>query len=494
MFYLGIDLGSSSVKLALIDKSTGQQLRVVKEPEEEMPMISIEKGWAEQNPEDWWQNVCNGLAKLQKQYSEEISQLDGIGISYQMHGLVLIDAQGKVLRNAIIWCDSRAVPLGEQAYQEMGENWCDTHLMNSPANFTAAKLAWVKKNEPELFSRIYKFMLPGDYIAYKLSGKPTTTISSLSEGVFWDFNQNEISQEVLNHFGFDKTIVPEVHPSFALHGKVSAEAASVTYIKEGTPLLYRAGDQPNNALSLNVFNPGEIAATGGTSGVIYAVTDNLQSKETSRVNNFAHINHSSESPRIGKLLCINGSGILYRWLRNNLDVESYDHMNTLVQDIPVGSEELSIIPFGNGAERILNNANIGSSIKGIDLNRHTKAHLCRAALEGIAFSFVYGFEIMMSDGIQASVIRAGNDNLLQSSIFCETIATLLGIDIEIYKTTGAVGAARAALMSQDSSIRFSELVQNDYERTVKPKDNLNDYQKAYNRWKQELNLNLKAIK
>ena len=279
MFYLGIDLGSSSVKLALIDKSTGQQISVVKEPEEEMPMISIKKGWAEQNPEDWWQNVCNGLAKLEKQHPEEFSQLEGIGISYQMHGLVLIDAQGKVLRNAIIWCDSRAVPIGEQAYQDMGNNWCDTHLMNSPANFTAAKLAWVKKNEPELFSRIYKFMLPGDYIAYKLSGKPTTTISGLSEGIFWDFNQDEISQEVLNHFGFDKTIVPEVHPSFALHGVVSAQGASLTQIKEGTPLLYRAGDQPNNALSLNVFNPGEIAATGGTSGVIYAVTDNLQSKE-----------------------------------------------------------------------------------------------------------------------------------------------------------------------------------------------------------------------
>lgn len=492
MFYLGIDLGSSSVKLALIDKSTSQQLRVVKEPQEEMPMISTEKGWAEQNPEDWWQNVCIGLANLQKQHPEEFSQLEGIGISYQMHGLVLIDAQGEVLRNAIIWCDSRAVPIGEQAYQEMGENWCDTHLMNSPANFTAAKLAWVKKNEPELFSRIYKFMLPGDYIAYKLSGKPTTTISGLSEGVFWDFSQNEISQEVLNHFGFDKTIVPEVHPSFALHGVVSAEGASVTHIKEGTPLLYRAGDQPNNAMSLNVFNPGEIAATGGTSGVIYAVTDNPQSKETSRVNNFAHINHSSENPRIGKLLCINGSGVLYRWLRNNLDVESYDHMNALVKDIPVGSEGLSIIPFGNGAERILNNENIGASIKGIDLNRHTKAHLCRAALEGIAFSFVYGFEIMMSDGVQASVIRAGNDNLFRSSIFCETIATLLGVDIEIFDTTGAIGAARAALITQDSSIDFSQFIKHDYEATVIPMDNFKDYQEAYNVWKNELHIILKS--
>ena len=416
--------------------------------------------------------------------------LEGIGIAYQMHGLVLIDKEGNPLRNAIIWCDSRAVEIGENTYEQIGEKYCNEHLLNSPANFTASKLVWVKENEPELYEKTYKFMLPGDYIAYRFSDKINTTVSGLSEGVFWDFKNDETSQVLLEHHGINKNLIPDVVETFSKQSQVSKKGAQESGLLEGTPILYRAGDQPNNALSLNVFNVGEVATTGGTSGVMYAVTDTLSVKECARVNNFVHVNYERDQKRIGKLLCVNGAGIQYRWLLNNLDVENYTEMNALASTIPEGSEGLVILPFGNGAERMLLNKTIGTQILHLDLNRHHKGHLCRAALEGIAFSFVYGFEIMQSDGVQPKVIRTGNDNLFRSDIFAETIATLIQSEIELYDTTGAVGAARACTLIEKDFDKFSSFIKTDLITTINPKKNKEALMKAYENWKHNLNLTL----
>ncbi len=496
MYYLGIDLGSSSVKLALVDAANGKNIGLVQEPEEEMSMLAVHQGWAEQEPEEWWRHVCNGIKKLKTTYQISSEDIKGIGIAYQMHGLVIIDEQGNCLRKSIIWCDSRAVGIGAEAYRQIGKETCDTHLLNAPANFTASKLKWVKDHEPEIYAKIHKFMLPGDYIAYKLSGSIGTTLSGLSEGIFWDFKAETISSDILRHYGFDTSMIPEIVPTFGLQAQISEKGAAETGLQKGTPILYRAGDQPNNALSLNVFNPGEIAATGGTSGVVYAVTNNLSVKEASRVNNFAHVNYEkNKNKNIGKLLCINGAGIQYRWLLNNLGVASYDEMNQLAATVDIGSDGVGIIPFGNGAERMLENIEVGTSVFNLNLNRHSKAHLCRAALEGIAFAFVYGIEIMKSDGISAKVMRAGNDNLFRSAIFSNTIATLTNQKIEIYDTTGAIGAARAcALKNKDYDV-FEKFTKNDYLKTFVPAegDALEPYQKAYKRWKNELEIKLTKI-
>ena len=493
MYHLGLDIGSSSIKVALVDASTGKSIGVMTEPESEMSMQAIKNGWAEQNPEDWWTHVCEGIKKMCKKYAIVGSEINGIGISYQMHGLVLLDKKGGVLRNSIIWCDSRAVAIGQKAYDEMGAEWCDAHLLNSPSNFTASKLKWVRENEPEVYAKIYKMMLPGDYIAYKLSGIMNTTVSGLSEGILWDFKSNAIATTLISHYGLDKDMVPDVVETFSVQSNVNEKGALESGLESGTPILYRAGDQPNNALALNVFNPGEVAATGGTSGVVYAITDNLSVKESSRVNNFAHVNYSPGKPsRIGKLLCINGAGIQYRWLLNTLNVSSYDEMNALANKVPIGSDGIAIIPFGNGAERMLNNQEVGTRIVNLNLNNHKKGHLCRAALEGIAFSFVYGMEIMESDGIQVNVMRAGNDNLFRSEIFSDTVATLIGYDIEIYNTTGAIGAARAANLHKGDFKGFGKMVlDNDYVMTFSPKKDKTAYQEAYTTWKKELALILK---
>lgn len=484
MYYIGYDIGSSSIKAALVEKTSGKVVGIQKDPRDEMDILTPKANWAEQDPENWWQYLCFATQSLLSQHSINKKEIQGIGISYQMHGLVLIDKTGAPLRNAIIWCDSRAVDIGEGALKNLGIAKCGTHLLNTPGNFTASKLKWVKDNEAVLYSKIYKAMLPGDYIAYKLSNKVSTTLSGLTEGIFWDFKEQKIAEWLLCYYGLTKDHLPEVIPTFGLQGIVSAKAAAATGLAKGTPILYRAGDQPNNALSLNVFHPGEIAMTGGTSGVIYAISDNLKSKEISRINNFAHVNYTQKNPILGKLLCVNGAGIQYRWFRENLKVDGYDEMNTLANTVQIGSDGLVLIPFGNGAERMLNNKNTGSQLLHLDLNLHTKAHLCRAALEGIAFAFVFGMEILMEEGIQPKVIRAGNDNLFQSEVFSNTICTLIGHPIELYKTTGAVGAARACTLQDGDFSAFGEaLLKHNHIHTFYPLKDSSPYHEAYQYWK-----------
>ena len=493
MYYLGLDIGSSSIKAALVEISTGKSIGVVQEPETEMGMLALKNGWAEQNPDDWWKHVCAAILKLKSKFKISKTQIQGIGISYQMHGLVLVDKEGKPVRKSIIWCDSRAVEIGNSAFSVIGEDKCNAHLLNSPANFTASKLKWVKDNEPEVFKRAHKFMLPGDYIAFKFTNVINTTISGLSEGIFWDFKNDSVADFLLDHYGIKKTMVPDIVETFGLQSVVNEKGEQESGIASGTPIFYRAGDQPNNALSLNVFKPGEVAGTGGTSGVVYAVTDSLSVKESSRVNNFAHVNYrKGAAPRIGKLLCINGAGIQYRWLLNNLAVESYEEMNALASEIPIGSDGVCMLPFGNGAERMLNNQEVGARILNINLNNHNKSHMCRAALEGIAFSFVYGMEILKSDCIKINVMRVGNDNLFRSEIFANTIATLMETKIELYNTTGAIGAARAAgLHDGDFDTFGSYIMENDHVMTFIPFKDKESYAKAYQIWKKELELIIK---
>jgi len=495
MYYLGIDIGSSSIKVSLVEIDSGKCIGLVKQPEKEMSIFAAQKGWAEQNPEDWWFHICNGIEKIKRSHDVSEINIKGIGIAYQMHGLVIVDQQGNLLRKSIIWCDSRAVDIGNKAYKAIGESYCDSHLLNSPANFTASKLGWIKENEPDIYNKIYKIMLPGDYIAFRLTGAINSTVSGLSEGVFWDFKQDEISKVLLKYYDIDEHLIPDLVESLGEQALVSKKAAQESGLLEGTPILYRAGDQPNNALSLNVFQPGEVAVTGGTSGVVYAISSNPSVKETYRINNFAHVNYKKETIKnIGKLLCINGTGIQYRWLLENLEVDSYDEMNTLAKEVMVGSDGLCILPFGNGAERMLYNKNIGTRIVNLDLNRHKKGHICRAALEGIAFSFVYGMEIMKADGVEIKCIRAGNDNLFQTDVFSNIVATMLRQEIELYNTTGAIGAARACTIPKNGYDAFRAYLEHDRIKSFIPTEDKTAYQLAYKHWKKELELILNTYK
>ena len=487
MYYIGFDIGSSSVKVALVDAVTGKKIIALHEPQEEMAITALQPDWAEQDPNSWWEYACKATKRLIKEANVPPKEISGIGISYQMHGLVVVDESGKPLRDSIIWCDSRAVDIGNKAFENIGEEKCASNLLNSPGNFTASKLKWVKDNEPELYEKIYKYMLPGDYIAYRLTGEMNTTKNGLSEGILWDYKEDKVAGWLLDYYGINPSLTPTIVQNFSNQGEVDQKGSQESGIPFGTPVIYRAGDQPNNALSLNILKPGEVAATGGTSGVIYAVTDILKSKESSRINSFAHVNYTPETTNVGKLLCINGAGIMYRWLRNNIGEESYEAMNKRASKVAVGSDGVVVIPFGNGAERMLNSINIGTHFINLNLNQHSSSHLCRAALEGIAFSFVYGMEILKDDNAKINVIRAGNDNLFRSEIFSNTVATLIGHEIEIYNTTGSVGAARACGLTDGDFEKFgNNITKNDHVMTFMPLKNKEPYEMAYQHWKMEL--------
>jgi xylulokinase len=490
MYLIGYDIGSSSVKASLVEALTGRTLTSEFFPKQEMAIIAHQPGWAEQHPEDWWENLRMATASILASSRVDAGDIKAIGISYQMHGLVMVDKDQNILRPSIIWCDSRAVRYGEEAFGHLGKELCLSRLLNSPGNFTASKLKWAKENEPAIYGKTAKIMLPGDYIAMKMTGEITTTLSGLSEGMLWDFRENGVARFLLDHYGLDASLIPGRVPTFSVQGELSASAARELGLKKGTKISYRAGDQPNNAFSLNVLHPGEVAATAGTSGVVYGISDEVKYDPLSRVNTFAHVNHSEERNSLGVLLCINGTGILYSWLRKNTGNAGIDYgqLNSAANAVPVGSEGLTILPFGNGAERMLGNADTGCQVHHLNFNRHNYTHLLRAAQEGIAFAFCFGLNLMKETGINPVVIRAGNSNLLLSPVFRETLAGISGATIELYDTDGSQGAAKGAGIGAGIYRSIPEAFQGLQKvKVIEPDGSKREqYEMAYKRWIEHL--------
>lgn len=487
---LGYDIGSSSIKASVLNAATGALVASAQSPDDELKIESPRVGFAEQDPEMWWQHVVRVTGKILSHPSVNPAAIRGIGISYQMHGLVMLDENMKVLHPAIIWCDSRAVEIGNKAFADLGKEYCLRHYLNSPANFTASKLKWVKDHRPDVYSKIYKILLPGDYIAFRLTGRLCTTISGLSEGILWDFETKTIAEKLIEYYGFDRDIIPQIVPTFSIQGELTSNASKELRLPERIPVAYRAGDQPNNALSLNVLNPGEVAATAGTSGVIYGVTVENIFDNRNRVNTFAHVNYTEEHPLKGVLLCINGTGILYNWLRRQIleSRYSYAEMNALAANAEIGCKGLLCFPYGNGAERSLENRELSCRFLGINFSIHDKTHLIRSAQEGIAFSFRYGLDVMREIGMEVRSIRAGNANLFQSRVFREAVVNTCEVELTLYNTHGAQGAARGAGMgmgyysSPEEAFRGLKVVEE-----LQPESGVVDrYRRAYEFWKEEL--------
>jgi xylulokinase len=492
MLLLGIDIGTSFIKATLVDADTQKPVAVAQCPETENPITSLQSGWAEQSPEMWWEQTLQAIQKLITSKKFDPKDIAAIGISYQMHGLVLVDKNQNVLRDSIIWCDSRAVEIGEEALHEIGEEICSSCLLNSPGNFTASKLAWVKENEPAIYEKIDKIMLPGDFIAMKLTGKITTTSSALSEGILWDFKKDNISSDVMQNFKFENSLIPDVKSLFSSHGKILPELAQQLGINENAEVTYKAGDQPNNALSLNVLRPGEVAANGGTSGVIYAVTDKLLSDKFSRVNSFVHVNHTNDEKRIGVLLCINGAAIMYSWAKKVCgDNLSYKEMDALAEKINPGSNGLLVLPFGNGSERMLQNKMIDAHLENIDLNKHSRAHIFRAVQEGIAFAFRYGLDIMRENDLHPTIIRAGKANLFLSDVFIQSFVNATGVAVELYENDGSVGAALGAGIGKGIYKSYHEAYSNFKLLGKFEPTNIELYEELYQDWKKLLEEKMK---
>jgi xylulokinase len=487
MIFLGYDLGSSSVKACLFDSDEGRATARVSYPDREMTIHAPTPGWAEQQPESWWDAAKMATQRLLTRSGARPSEIRGIGISYQMHGLVVVDEQGTPLRPSIIWCDSRAVDVGERAFEALGKKRCLETLLNSPGNFTASKLAWLRAHEPRVFDRVHKLMLPGDYLAFRLTGRIATTISGLSEGMFWDFSNASPASFLLKHYGIPSHVLADIVPTFGEQGQLHENAARELGLHPGTPVTYRAGDQPNNALSLNVLQPGEIAATAGTSGVVYGVSDVARADPGSRVNSFAHVNHREDAPRLGVLLCINGAGSSNRWVRDVLGM-SYDEMNAEAERVSIGADGLVALPFGNGAERMLGNRDHGGCFEHLNFNIHGGPHLARAVQEGVAFSFRYGMDILGELGMRPSVIRAGRSNMFSSGLFRDAVTGATGVSLELYHTDGAEGAARGAAIGAGTYTSFAQAFERlEHEGSLDPApERRAAYEDAYSRWLTEL--------
>jgi xylulokinase len=497
-YLLGLDIGSSSIKASLLDIDSGVSVASAYSPETEMQILSPMPGYAEQDPMTWWEHVVIVSRKLANM-GFDLSEVKAIGISYQMHGLVLVDHANTILRPAIIWCDSRAVEVGVEIVRRMGPELCLSCLNNLPGNFTSSRLLWIKHHEPELYVKIHKAMLPGEFIGMMLTGEIVTTRPGLSEAMFLDFDTGEFAYRVYDDLGMGWSILPDMAPTFGFQGEVTRDAAEATGLKPCTPVTYRAGDQLNNALSLGVLEPDEAATTAGTSGVIFVVTDENPSDALSRFNVFAHVNYQPDAPRQGALLCVNGTGSMYRWLKQNVcmvrrgggESLTYEEMNALASTVPIGSDGLVILPFGNGAERVLSNRDLGASVHNLTFNTHTIGHIIRAANEGIVFALNYGAEILRSSGIGLKVVRSGNTNMFQSGLFCEAFANTVGATLELYNTDGSQGAARGAgigagIYTFDNAFRGLEKVDE-----IHPNKALSmQYGNAYNTWLEKLNMEI----
>ena len=490
-YLLGYDIGSSSVKACLLEAETGKTVASATSPSSEMAMLAVKAGWAEQDPEMWWKEAIEATAKLQNAFKFNPKEVGGIGISYQMHGLVLVDKNQAVLRPSIIWCDSRAVEIGNKAFKDLGESYCLEHYLNSPGNFTASKLRWVIENEPHLWEKVDKMMLPGDFIAMRMTGEACTTVSGLSEGIFWDFKKGEIASKLLKKYGINEDVIPKIVDTFSNQGTLTAGAAKALGLSAGTPIAYRAGDQPNNAFSLNVLNPGEVAATAGTSGVVYGINKKAKFDKKSRVNSFVHVNNTEEHSRNGVLLCINGTGILNSWLRRMVGNFSYEQMNTEGSKTPIGAEGLTFLPFGNGAERVLENKPSSAVMHGLNFNRHQEGHLFRAAQEGIVYALQYGLKIMQKMGVETQTVRAGHANMFLSPLFQEAFANATGAVIELYNTDGATGAARGAGVGGGLYKNFDEaFIGLNKIQTIEPQKDLQAaYTEGYKKWEKILKNN-----
>lgn len=446
-YLLGLDIGSSFIKAALVDARTRQAVATAQSPAAELPILAPQPGWAEQEPRLWWEHCIAAVRQLESLSPGGLQRVIAVGIAYQMHGLVLLDAQLQPVRPAIIWCDSRAGQIGAEAERALGTAWCLEHLLNTPGNFTAVKLAWVRRYEPELFAQARHALLPGDYIAVQLTGEPATTDCGLSEMALWHATEGRLAHEVLDALALDAALLPPRVPVAGEQGKLTPQAAAQLGLPAGIPLAYRCGDQPNNALALGALDPGEAAATAGTSGVVFAVTDNPLADPRQRVNTFLHVNHSPQQPHYGVLLCLSGAACSYRWLRATLGLAqppSYSVLNALAEQTPPGADGLCFLPFGNGAERMFGGRSLSAALQQLDFNLHGAGHVARAVQEGVAFALAYGLQALRELGLEFRLLRAAAGNMFLSDTFTRALSAAAQVELELRRTDGATGAALGA--------------------------------------------------
>lgn len=433
-YLLGIDIGTSGTKTVLFDEAGNTIASALGE----YPLYQPNVGWAEQDPEDWWKATFSTIKAVLGKSGVNPSDVKGVGLSGQMHGAVLLDKDNQVLRKAIIWCDQRSSAECDQITSIIGKE----RLIEITANpaltgFTASKVMWVKNNEPEIFEKVKKILLPKDYIRFKLTGEFATEVSDASGMQFMDIPKRKWSSEVLDKLGIDKGLLGDVYESQEVSGKVHKAAAELTGLKEGTPVVGGAGDQAAGAVGNGIVRPGVISSTIGTSGVVFAFSENVSIDPKGRVHTFCHA-----VPNTWHIMGVTqGAGLSLKWFRDNFCIEEkrtaelmgidpYVLMDQEADRVEAGCSGLIYLPYMMGERTPHLDPNAKGVFFGLSA-KHEKQDMLRAVMEGVVYSLKDCLEIIKEMGVDVSEVRAsgggGKSKLwrqMQSDVFGTEITTI----------------------------------------------------------------------
>lgn len=489
-YLLGIDIGTSGTKTVLFNEMGDTIASAIGE----YPLYQPHIGWAEQEPEDWWQATVDTIKQVLDTSGVNPADIKGIGLSGQMHGMVLLNKEGNVLRSSIIWCDQRTQEECHKITEIIGKE----RLIEITANpaltgFTASKVMWVKNHQPDIFEKIYKILLPKDYIRYKLTGEFATEVSDASGMQFLDVPKRTWSGEILNKLGLDYKWMPAVYESQEVSGKVTKKVAQLTGLAPGTPVVGGGGDQAAGAVGNGIVKPGVISSTIGTSGVVFAHMDEVNIDPRGRVHTFCHA-----VPNTWHVMGVTqGAGLSLQWMRNNfgaaerelaefLDIDPYELMTKEAQKAAPGCEGLIYLPYLMG-ERT---PHLDPYAKGVFFGlsaKHGRNEMIRTVMEGVAYSLRDCLEIIKGMGVSVSEVRAsgggGKSSLwrqMQADIFNNPITTinssegpalgaalLAGVGTEVYNSVPEACEAAIKTISVQQPIEANVNVYDKYYEVYK---------------------------
>lgn len=444
-YLIGIDIGTSGTKTVLFDT----RMKVVCDATYSYPLYQVKNGWAEQNPQDWADASIKGLKSVLEQSKINNNDIAGIGLSGQMHGLVMLDKDKKVLRKSIIWCDQRTSKEAKEITDKVGKEKLISITANpSMTGFTLAKLLWVKNNEPQVYNKCKHILLPKDYVRYILTDSLATEVSDAGGMQLMDIKNRCWSDEILKTFDISDQMLPKLYESHEISGYINYNTAAITGLKEGTAVVGGAGDQAASAIGNGVVREGTVSQTLGSSGVIFACTDKPLIDPMGRVHTLCHA-----IPNMWHIMSVTqGCGLSLKWFKDNFcgeEVEIAEKTNGDVYDVlfekanklPVGSENLIFLPYLMGERSPHMDENARGVFFGLS-NIHTKSHLFRSVAEGVTFSQRECFEIIASLGITPSEIRVGGGGS-KSKVWLQMLADNMNVKVETLNTkeTGAMGVA-----------------------------------------------------
>lgn len=434
MKFLGIDVGTGGSRAVVIDEA-GQV--VTSATIEHAPFASPQTGWAEQDPGDWWRASSAAVRAVLANGKVRTEEIASIGLTGQMHGAVLLDEHDEVLRPAIIWCDVRTDPQCREITQRVGAEQLIQLVLNPAlAGFTLPKLMWVREVEPDLWTRVRSVLLPKDYVRLKLTGDRATDVADASGTLLLDVRGRKWSQEMLAHANLDEKLLPHVYESQEVTGSVSAAGAEATGLLVGTPVVAGAGDQAAGAIGMGIVRPGSVSATIGTSGVVFAATDRPALDPKGRVHTFCH----AIPDRWHVMGVTQAAGLSLRWFRdrfgtgdihsnNDQNRDPYEYLVEEAANAPVGADGLFWAPYLMGERTPHLDPHARAALIGLTAS-HTRSHIIRAILEGVAYSLRDTLSIFSELGVPAGIIRLGGGGA-RSILWQQIQADVYGQTVEL---------------------------------------------------------------